>query len=646
MPVPTNEEIDQAIPADGQPNRALANAVLKGLAEAVTESSGGLDASAVRAVPLTGLSTADASNVLAADSILVGFGKLQAQSSGKAPASHTHTASQVTDFSAAADARADARISAQKGVAGGLAPLDVSSKVDPAYLPDNVSTPTAVAYSSAIPLNGNKYMTNPPHVLVAATNFSLSGSAVLGGQCTVKLASNGVVVPTFSGFVEHGSSAGWSSVEGAINNVIFFSDGWTNYYSVSQNVGDPTGISVPTTATKSGITAPGQVDITLSEAIDTGVVPETSKFTVTTANGGAQTDTVTGVSLPGPNTVRLATSRAATPGDVTSVTYDPTQGASGQRLVDLSGNILFAWNNLAAVVQSFVGSLDTRTAGLAGAWSLRRLLSSYTGPAVRVNNGTIDYDVPFNLYGDLDLSGVPGGTLTVVRFFNQLGNGVNNAADFLAHPVNGAPRLVLTGGPSVSRVARLQALTGRAFRLTSSSGGLGAAGLNLLGAAGEMTLMSVSKYAASQVFTAVYGMAQSGNNTSFISADIRTDGIGTNNQLRFFNAATQFAVGENNQVFDGITSWHQHTLRKTAAKVLRVRGYTASGGLRDGGDTTDGSAGPTPASQTTFGVFDAGGSNGQNASDGDTCEVVLYRTGLSDVNRDAIEVDQRSYWGI
>ena len=52
---------------------------------------------------------------------------------GKANSTHTHTASQITDFSTAADAR----ITLQKGVSNGIATLDVNGKIPTTQIPTN-----------------------------------------------------------------------------------------------------------------------------------------------------------------------------------------------------------------------------------------------------------------------------------------------------------------------------------------------------------------------------------------------------------------------------------------------------------------------------------------------------------------------------
>ena len=68
---------------------------------------------------------------------------------GKAATSHTHTASQVTDFSTAADAR----ITAAKGVASGIASLDSGTKIPIAQIPTG-STSTTVSLGNHTHSNG------------------------------------------------------------------------------------------------------------------------------------------------------------------------------------------------------------------------------------------------------------------------------------------------------------------------------------------------------------------------------------------------------------------------------------------------------------------------------------------------------------
>lgn len=60
------------------------------------------------------------------------------------------TASKITDFNTAADAR----ITLQKGAASGIAPLDGSSKIDSSYLPSYVDDVVEVANYAALPVTG------------------------------------------------------------------------------------------------------------------------------------------------------------------------------------------------------------------------------------------------------------------------------------------------------------------------------------------------------------------------------------------------------------------------------------------------------------------------------------------------------------
>lgn len=62
----------------------------------------------------------------------------------------TQTASTISDF----DAAADARITAQKGSANGIAPLNASSKIDPLYLPGYVDDVLEYANLASFPGTG------------------------------------------------------------------------------------------------------------------------------------------------------------------------------------------------------------------------------------------------------------------------------------------------------------------------------------------------------------------------------------------------------------------------------------------------------------------------------------------------------------
>ena len=77
-------------------------------------------------------------------------GGLVADLAGKSPLGHTHVAANVTDFNTAADAR----ITAARGAANGIAPLDAGSKVPAANLPSYVDDVLEFANLAAFPNPG------------------------------------------------------------------------------------------------------------------------------------------------------------------------------------------------------------------------------------------------------------------------------------------------------------------------------------------------------------------------------------------------------------------------------------------------------------------------------------------------------------
>ena len=95
----------------------------------------------------------------------------------------------------------------------------------------------------------------------------------------------------------------------------------------------------------------------------------------------------------------------------------------------------------------FVGPLDDMTANLAVAYSLRRLLSSYEGPAIRARNDSdTEADIGFESDGTLDTTALtnlagPEGNAYVVTWYDQSGN----AQDGAQSDTSKQPRIVDTG---------------------------------------------------------------------------------------------------------------------------------------------------------------------------------------------------------
>lgn len=77
--------------------------------------------------------------------------EIDSQMAGKSNTGHTHTASEITDF----DTAADARITAQKGNANGLATLDAGGKVPASQLPSYVDDVLEFADFASLPGTGD-----------------------------------------------------------------------------------------------------------------------------------------------------------------------------------------------------------------------------------------------------------------------------------------------------------------------------------------------------------------------------------------------------------------------------------------------------------------------------------------------------------
>lgn len=97
---------------------------------------------------------------------------------GKANTSHTHTASEITDFSTAADAR----INAARGANNGIAALDSGGKVPSSQLPSYVDDVEEYANFAALPVTGETgkiYILATPYTSggVTSSQFRWSGSA-------------------------------------------------------------------------------------------------------------------------------------------------------------------------------------------------------------------------------------------------------------------------------------------------------------------------------------------------------------------------------------------------------------------------------------------------------------------------------------
>ena len=164
----------------------------------------------------------------------------------------------------------------------------------------NFLLPEDVAFSTAVPFTGNKYM--PQTAVTGALAFTVSSSPVRGAHCYLRLVANGVNPPSFFGMKEWGGSAGYDDRAGIINELDFWYDGIDAWYCINQAVG-----AVPETGTASGATLTGVSAISAGTATGGGsgeaagvTLTGSSSISAGTATGGSsatEPDQVTGLTL-------------------------------------------------------------------------------------------------------------------------------------------------------------------------------------------------------------------------------------------------------------------------------------------------------------------------------------------------------------
>lgn len=124
-------------------------------------------------------------------------------------------------------------------------------------------------------------------------------------------------------------------------------------------------------------------------------------------------------------------------------------------------------------VAGFTGVLDGYSSGLAGAWSVsRRLLSSYSGPLIRVreSTGNTELDIGSNSNGELDtstlLSFCGSGDGCVVRVYGQ-----SDAINMQQSTASAQPKIVSSGSLNTyeGKPAMLFATASNQFLQASSS---------------------------------------------------------------------------------------------------------------------------------------------------------------------------------
>lgn len=190
--------------------------------------------------------------------------------------------------------------------------------------PGLVSGAGNVAFTTAVPMTSAAGSVMVPQSVGSVLAFTVGAGAVPLGACYVRLIADGANTPTFTGFTEVGSSAGWVNTAGILNLVSFWYDGTSYYYSVQQPA-NVTAVTVPQIVSATIPTgATNTITILYSAALDAGSVPAASAYTLSGSSGAVAASSV---AVSG-STVTVTMSRAATSGETITASYVvPSTGA-------------------------------------------------------------------------------------------------------------------------------------------------------------------------------------------------------------------------------------------------------------------------------------------------------------------------------
>lgn len=195
-------------------------------------------------------------------------------------------------------------------------------------------------FVTALPLTSRLVMA--PTTISAPVAFTVGMTPGLMVETYVKLTADGTNTPTFAGMTEWGGSLGWDNTAGMVNNIAFFHDGTTTYYSVTQDLG---ATPVPT--------APGIPVLSLGTEGSTSV-----GLTWTLPTGGTPTDYIVEFRLVAGTwatfTDGVSTSRAATVTGLAETTaYEFRVSATNAVGTSGTSNVVTG-TTTSAVVESFV----------------------------------------------------------------------------------------------------------------------------------------------------------------------------------------------------------------------------------------------------------------------------------------------------
>lgn len=203
---------------------------------------------------------------------------------------------------------------------------------------------TPVPFSAVVALDAQKIM----DATYGAPSFTLAASPVSGAQNRVTVVSDGVNIPSFTGFTQAGGSGGFdSSAVGIFNYIEFWYDGYKAWYAVTQANPNTPDLTFPAIlpVLKYAATAPDGSKIFLTYNVPLNTTPPANGSFV--PNGR----TVTNVAISGP-TVTLTLSAPYISSDTPTLTYT----VPGSNPLSGSGNNQPAAALAAAAVVNLVGT--------------------------------------------------------------------------------------------------------------------------------------------------------------------------------------------------------------------------------------------------------------------------------------------------
>lgn len=280
--------------------------------------------------------------------------------------------------------------------------------------------------------------------------------------------------------------------------------------------------------------------------------------------------------------------------------------------------------------EPFIGPLDTYAAPYR-AHSLRRLLSAYTGPAVRVrrDSDNLETDIGFTVTGALDtaalLAHAGAGSCFIATWHDQSGN----ARDFTQATAASQPRIVNAGVLDVVGAQPAVVFDGAADHLLSAVAGLYAAGAASVAA----VLKAASAVPANAT---LFSECRTANNNGFWRA-LRGSTANWNVQATDDAGVALWAsTAAGSNLFD--TNHHQAFYAEAAQAISTWRdGVAAHVALA----ATRTAAAMTPI-RTTLGAH--AGSSVSSWYGGAVQELVAWASDLS-ASRVALSNEQKTFWG-